>query len=38
MEKHKFGNTETYDLWQAWENVSGLPVKEMMASWTEQMG
>jgi puromycin-sensitive aminopeptidase len=26
------------DLWQAWEDVSGLPVAEMMASWTEQKG
>jgi puromycin-sensitive aminopeptidase len=38
MKKHQYGNTETFDLWQAWENVSGLPIKEMMASWTEQMG
>jgi len=38
MDEHKFGNTETYDLWLAWESVSCLPVKEMMASWTEQMG
>lgn len=38
MKEHAYGNTETFHLWQAWENVSGMPVQEMMASWTEQMG
>ncbi len=38
MKKHAYGNTETFDLWKAWEDSSGLPVQEMMASWTEQMG
>jgi puromycin-sensitive aminopeptidase len=38
MAKHAYGNTETFDLWQAWEDVSGMPIQEMMASWTEQMG
>ena len=38
MKKHAYGNTETFDLWKAWEKSSGLPVQEMMASWTEQMG
>ena len=38
MKKHAYGNTETYDLWKAWEESSGMPVQEMMASWTEQMG
>ncbi len=38
MKKFAYGNTETVDLWQVWEESSGLPVKEMMASWTEQMG
>jgi len=38
MKKHQYGNTETYNLWQAWEESSGLPVSEMMGSWTEQMG
>jgi hypothetical protein len=37
MKKHAYGNTETYDLWKAWEESSGLPVQEMMASWTEQV-
>jgi puromycin-sensitive aminopeptidase len=38
MAKHAYGNTETYDLWNAWEATSGMPVGEMMTSWTEQMG
>jgi puromycin-sensitive aminopeptidase len=38
MKNYAYGNTETLDLWQAWEEVSGMPVSEMMASWTEQMG
>jgi len=38
MKKYAYGNTETVDLWGAWEEVSGMPVAEMMASWTEQMG
>jgi len=38
MKKHAYGNTETYDLWKCWEESSGMPVQEMMASWTEQMG
>mmetsp|Transcript_7191 Transcript_7191/g.14760 ORF Transcript_7191/g.14760 Transcript_7191/m.14760 type:complete len:905 (-) Transcript_7191:134-2848(-) len=38
MKKHAYKNTETYDLWQAWQDSSGMPVQEMMASWTEQMG
>jgi puromycin-sensitive aminopeptidase len=38
MEKFAYGNTETVDLWGAWEDVSGMPVKEVMATWTEQMG
>lgn len=38
MKKHAYSNTETLDLWQAWQDVSGMPIQEMMASWTEQMG
>jgi puromycin-sensitive aminopeptidase len=38
MKKHAYGNTETYDLWNAWEASSGMPIGEMMKSWTEQMG
>ncbi len=38
LKKHAYGNTETFDLWKAWEDSSGVPVQEMMASWTEQKG
>lgn len=38
MKKYAYGNTETLDLWQSWEEVSGMPISELMASWTEQMG
>lgn len=38
MKKYAYGNTETLDLWQSWEDVSGIPIAELMASWTEQMG
>lgn len=36
--RHKYGNTRTIDLWNAWKEVSGQPIDKMMSSWTEQMG
>jgi len=36
--RHKYGNTETKDLWQAWAEASGKPLPQMMGSWTEKMG
>mmetsp|Transcript_89966 Transcript_89966/g.162274 ORF Transcript_89966/g.162274 Transcript_89966/m.162274 type:complete len:905 (-) Transcript_89966:51-2765(-) len=38
MKEHKYGNTETFHLWDAWAKSSGKPVKDIMSSWTEQMG
>jgi len=38
MERHRYGNTETFHLWGAWQEVSGLPIQDIMKSWTEQMG
>ena len=38
MKEFAYKNTETFDLWQAWQTASGMPVAELMASWTEQMG
>ncbi|MSU63384.1 MAG: M1 family peptidase [Pedosphaera sp.] len=38
MQKHKFSNTTTADLWDALETTSGKPVKLLAASWTEQPG
>eukprot|EP00850_Spirogloea_muscicola_P007713 SM000039S14543 [mRNA] locus=s39:838687:844494:+ [translate_table: standard] len=38
LSAHKYGNTVTNDLWSALAEASGKPVKEMMDSWTAQMG
>ncbi len=38
LKKHSYGNTNTTDLWQALEDVSGKPVKDFMAVWIEQPG
>ncbi len=38
MDRHAYKNTQTKDLWQAWQEVSGKPIPEVMTSWTEQMG
>ncbi|CAJ1366412.1 unnamed protein product [Effrenium voratum] len=38
FERHKYGNTVTTDLWNAWKEVSGKPIDKMMSSWTQQMG
>jgi puromycin-sensitive aminopeptidase len=38
MARHKYGNTTTSDLWQAWSDVSGLDVAAIMESWTRKMG
>lgn len=29
MKKHKYGNTETYDLWDAWSQVSGKDIGQV---------
>ncbi len=38
LNRHQYGNTDTIDLWQALEEISGKPVKEFMHSWTSQPG
>lgn len=38
MNRHQYGNTETFHLWRAWEEASGKPISTIMAGWTEQMG
>ena len=38
LNRHKYGNTNTVDLWQALEEVSGKPVKKFMHAWTSQPG
>ncbi|CAB3992820.1 glutamyl aminopeptidase-like isoform X1 [Paramuricea clavata] len=38
LEKYKFGNAETKDLWAALSLRSGKNVTKLMETWTEQMG
>ena len=38
LNRHKYSNTETADLWTAWTEVSGIDMNALMASWTEKMG
>ena len=38
LKKHSYKNTQTINLWEAFEKVSKKPVKKMMSSWTKQAG
>ena len=38
LTQHQYGNTETNDLWDAIEETSGEPVRQMMDSWIWQPG
>lgn len=38
LERYKFQNAKTSDFWAALEEASNLPVKEVMDTWTKQMG
>lgn len=38
LKNHKFGNAKTLHFWEALEKASGLPVSEVMDTWTKQMG
>ncbi|XP_047574175.1 glutamyl aminopeptidase [Lutra lutra] len=38
LAKYKFKNAKTEDFWGALEEASNLPVKEVMDTWTKQMG
>ncbi|MCY0878236.1 MAG: M1 family metallopeptidase [Firmicutes bacterium] len=38
LNRHRFGNTETSDLWDALESASSQPVRAMMDSWVFQPG
>lgn len=38
LKRHAYGNTDTVDLWTAWEEASGKPVKAFMGKWTQQSG
>ncbi|MEK7147003.1 MAG: M1 family metallopeptidase [Patescibacteria group bacterium] len=38
LERYRYGNAKTTDLWEVLEEYSGKPVKEIMASYTRQPG
>ncbi len=38
LRRHAWGNTSTSDLWDALEEASGQPVRDMMDSWINQGG
>lgn len=38
LNKHQYGNTETSDLWDALEEVTGEPVRSTMDAWIYQRG
>ncbi|XP_006881151.1 PREDICTED: glutamyl aminopeptidase [Elephantulus edwardii] len=38
LQEHKFKNAKTSDFWDALEKASGMPVKDVMDTWTRQMG
>ncbi len=38
LKKHSYSNTESSNLWQAWEETAGKPVGDFMTSWTAQSG
>ncbi len=38
LASHKYGNTDTVDLWKALEDISQKPVREFMHAWTTQSG
>jgi len=38
LRRHEYANTETNDLWDAIEETSGEPVRQMMDSWIWQPG
>jgi puromycin-sensitive aminopeptidase len=38
LTRHSYGNATTEDLWRAFSEASGRPVKEIMDTWTRQTG
>ncbi len=38
LEKHKYANAATEDLWESLHLASGERVGEIMRTWTSQMG
>jgi len=38
LKKHSYKNTNTKDLWNAFEKISKKPISKIMSSWTKQSG
>ena len=38
LKKHAYKNASTVDLWQAFEKISGKPVRKIMQNWTGKPG
>lgn len=38
LKRHSYANTESTDLWKAWEEVAALPITDFMTSWVSQSG
>ncbi len=38
LDKHRYSNTDTNDLWEALEVASGEPVQAVMGTWVKQAG
>ena len=38
LQRHKYANATTGDLWRALSEASGVNVSDMMVSWTKQVG
>jgi aminopeptidase N len=38
LKRHAYGNTDSTDLWAAWEEASKKPVKDFMEAWVTQPG
>ncbi|MEO8105075.1 MAG: M1 family metallopeptidase [Candidatus Saccharibacteria bacterium] len=38
LQQHAYGNTDSTDLWTAWEEASHKPVSDFMGTWTAQPG
>lgn len=38
LKRHAYANTESSDLWAAWEETSGKPIGEFMTAWTQKEG
>ena len=38
LKRHSYKNTESTDLWAAWEEASGKPIGDFMTAWTHKEG